>query len=157
MKSLALFALGSIASAAMAVTPVAPEIVINGDSTQLASLTLTAVSNTAHANNTAQQNLASNAGNVTIRNGGSSWQVVDSLASVVTNEARGRDAYASQNLSSNMGDVTIGGNSTQITTLRVASVANLADGRNSKAVQNIASNNACVTCQTVRRTNDSDN
>ena len=156
MKTLAFLALSAIASAAMAVTPDTPEIVINGESTQLASLSLTAVSNTAGPDNTALQNLASNAGNVTIRNSGVSVQSVDARLGFVKNEAKGSDAYANQNLSSNMGDVTIGGTSYQFTTLAGALVSNLADGRDSKAVQNIASNNACVHCLTVRRSN-SDN
>jgi hypothetical protein len=148
MKSLAFFALSAIASAAMAVTPVDPAISISGTSNQSASLVGTAVSNTANTNDTAQQNLASNAGNVTIS--GTSNQSVTSAGGVVSNTATGgNDAYASQNLSSNMGNVTIAGHSSQSTSLTLAAVTNLASGASSKAVQNIASNNACVTCQSA--------
>ncbi|NPC55752.1 hypothetical protein [Caenimonas soli] len=145
MKSLALFALSVVATAAMAVEP-ADEIVINGNSTQAVSLTLSAVSNTANENTTALQNLASNSGNVRVRAGGNSTQAVVGVGSYVTNSADGYQAFANQNLSSNMGDVTIGGDSVQITSLLISSVTNTADGAHSKAVQNIASNNSCFGC-----------
>jgi hypothetical protein len=68
----------------------------------------------------------------------------------VTNTATGSDAYASQNLSSNVGDVTISGNSSQFTAMVNASVNNFSTGTSSKAVQNIATNNACFTCQPTK-------
>lgn len=147
MKSLAFFALSVIASAAMAggYAP-APEIKITGNSVQAVSLTAAHVSNKSSASNSeALQNLASNAGNVTI--GGNSTQTVNAgLGSSVTNESSGIDSMASQNVSSNLGDVTITGNSWQTTSLTLASLTNLSSGANSKAVQNVASNNACVSC-----------
>jgi hypothetical protein len=71
----------------------------------------------------------------------------------VTNTASGSDAYASQNLSSNVGEVTISGNSLQFTAITGATIANLSSGSNSKAVQNIATNNACFTCQPTKTNN----
>ena len=152
MKSLILALLGGVTTAAMAVMPVDPSIVINGTSSQTAGFTGTSVHNTSGANNTAQQNVASNSGNVTIRASGTSIQTVYGSGGTLSNEARGADAYASQNVSSNMGDVTIAGTSTQSTYLTRANVRNLADGRNSKAVQNIASNNACQSCNVASYT-----
>lgn len=146
MRTLAFIALSTLASAAMATTPVpAPEIVINGTSNQYASLTSMSVNNNSTGSKSeAIQNLASNTGNVTIN--GTSTQSVSGLGGNVTNTASGSEAYASQNLSSNVGDVTVNGTSGQYTSMWNASVNNLSSGSNSKAVQNIASNNACFTC-----------
>jgi hypothetical protein len=144
MKSLAFLALSAVATAAMAGPP--DEIVINGDSLQAVALSTSFVINSASANNMALQNLASNSGNVTVRNSGESNQFVVGTGSIVYNSASGADAYANQNLSSNMGDVTIGGTSTQLTFLARSGVFNVADGRDSKAIQNIASNNSCFGC-----------
>jgi hypothetical protein len=146
MKTLAFFALSVIATAAMAVTPVADTITINGQSTQITVLGSSGVSNTAKQNTSALQNLASNSGNVTVNGGAKSTQVVVAKDSGFVNRARGQDAFANQNVSSNMGDVTIGGNSLQLTAVHNAGVINTADGRNAKAVQNIASNDSCSGC-----------
>jgi hypothetical protein len=151
MKTLAFIALSVVATAAMATGPVpsSPEIIITGNSTQMASLTSVAVNNNSTgAKSEAYQNLASNTGNVTI--GGTSVQTVTGFGGNVTNTASGSEAYASQNLSSNVGEVTISGHSTQFTAMMNASVNNLSSGSNSKAVQNIASNNACFTCQPTK-------
>jgi hypothetical protein len=147
MKSLAFFALSAIATAAMAASPVADEIVINGRSTQTTSMASSNASNTANADTTALQNLASNSGDITIRGGGSSSQTVNArTGSNVFNTATGADAYANQNLSSNHGHVTISAASTQLTDLTSSLVANSANGRDAKAVQNVSSNNSCMGC-----------
>jgi cytochrome c551/c552 len=52
---------------------------------------------------------------------------------------------ASQNVSSNVGQVTIRGASTQVTALLGSYVGNVAHA-NAMAVQNLASNNGCVIC-----------
>ena len=70
--------------------------------------------------------------------------------SSITNTASGSDAYASQNFSTNVGEVTVGGTSLQSTMLMGSFVANLSSGSNSKAVQNVATNNACFTCQPTK-------
>jgi hypothetical protein len=147
MKSIAFVALSALATAAMALGPTPdPEILISGSSVQTVSLTGAMVSNTANANTEARQNLASNAGKVTIS--GASNQAVNAGAlSFITNVAMGDDAYASQNLSSNIGNVTVSGSSTQLTSLAMSSVVNKADGKDSVAVQNLATNNSCYSCQ----------
>jgi hypothetical protein len=145
MKKLALFALSVVATAAMAAGP-APEseIKISGYSEQAASISNAKVSNDAYgAQAQAQQNLASNAGNVTIK--GSSYQSVTVDGGAVTNKAYDY-TVAQQNLSSNIGEVEITGTSRQTTVARNAYITNEAYGRDAKAVQNIASNNACFVC-----------
>jgi hypothetical protein len=147
MKSIAFLALSALATAAMALGPTPDaEIVISGTSVQTVSLTGAMVSNTANEYTEARQNLASNAGNVTI-SGASSQGVAAGALSFITNLADGDDAYASQNLSSNIGNVTVSGSSTQWTSLAMSSVVNKADGKDSVAVQNLATNNSCFTCQ----------
>lgn len=147
MKSLAFIALSVIASAAMAAGhSSAPEIKITGNSVQSVSMTgAHATNKSTGTNSEALQNLASNAGDVTI-SGNSKQTVSAGLLSSVSNEAKGTETFASQNLSSNLGDVTISGYSEQHTSLIASAVSNLAEGAHSKAVQNIASNNACVSC-----------
>lgn len=146
MKALAFVALTTVATAAMAVGPTPdPEIKIYGTSVQTASLVHSVVSNTATSHAEAIQNLASNAGDVTIN--GYSQQSVGAFGSFVGNLANGYDAYASQNMSSNLGDVTIWGRSFQGTNLINSGVLNTANGSDARAVQNVASNNACVSCQ----------
>jgi hypothetical protein len=130
MKKLALFALSVVATAAMAAGP-APEseIKISGYSEQSASLTNVAVSNEAYgAQAQAQQNLASNVGDINIK--GSSYQSVTANGGAVTN-------YAS--------DYTV--TSFQTTMLKNAYVSNYAYGKDAMAVQNIASNNSCFVCE----------
>lgn len=147
MKSLAFFALSVIASAAMAAGPApAPEISITGNSVQSVSLIGANVNNKSTGSKSeAIQNLASNAGNVTI-DGDSKQTVNAGMGSSVSNESLGSDTFASQNLSSNLGNVKIDGYSEQHTSLAFSTLSNLASGVNSKAVQNVASNNACVSC-----------
>ncbi|MDB5963893.1 MAG: hypothetical protein JWQ72_393 [Polaromonas sp.] len=148
MKSLVLFALSAIASAAMAAGPTpASEIRITGNSTQAVTMLGSAASNTASGEDAlAQQNIASNAGNVTIS--GNSVQTVSAFASVIGNTSNA-NTVAQQNLSSNVGDVYISGNSSQATSLLASFVLNSATGRDATAVQNIASNNACFACTTT--------
>ena len=91
----------------------------------------------------ANQNLASNYGNVDIK-GTSKQKVSVTDHSYVTNAADGRYSVAIQNLSSNYGNVSISGSSTQTTSVgKGAVVANWA-GFNAHAVQNIASNDSCL-------------
>lgn len=156
MKKLATLAFAVLATSAFAAPPGngngsgghhggtnTPSISISGTSVQSASLIFTAVRNKAENGGVAVQNIASNAGNVTI--GGDSNQSVRGLLSDVSNSARGQNAYASQNLASNLGDVTIRGSSSQSVGMFGAYVANSANAA-STAVQNVASNNACVSC-----------
>lgn len=147
MKKIVLLALSVVASAAMAAGPAGVQTTINGTSTQTASLTSTGVSNTAFGvNANAQQNLASNAGDVEIAGGGNSSQTVRSTNATFRNTANA-NTKAQQNVSSNSGDVTIRGRSTQLTTATAGTVvANIATGTNAKAVQSIASNASCSTC-----------
>ena len=76
--------------------------------------------------------------------------MVTGAGSSITNTASGSDAYASQNFSTNVGEVTVGGTSLQSTMLMGSFVANQSSGSNSKAVQNVATNNACFTCQPTK-------
>ena len=144
MKKIVLLALSVVASAAMAA---GPATTIDGTSIQTATLTNTGVSNTAYGiNANAQQNLASNAGNVDIASGGTSTQTVTATGAFFSNIANA-DTKAQQNVSSNSGDVTIKGSSTQLTVAAGTTVvANSATGFNAKAVQSIASNTSCATC-----------
>lgn len=148
MKSFVLFALSTVAAAAMAAGPVA-EIRISGNSTQSVVMLVSAATNSAAGRNaTAQQNMASNTGDVTIS--GNSVQSVGTLGAVMVNAAAA-NTVAQQNLSSNVGDIRISGNSTQATVLLGSALLNSATGTNAIAVQNVASNNACFTCTTTHR------
>lgn len=76
--------------------------------------------------------------------GASTQNTTTSAFSTVANSAE-EDAYAVQNLSSNAGNVTIGGNSSQTTSLGgFAMVKNTADGHDAYAAQNLASNSGLV-------------
>lgn len=146
MKSLVLFTLSVVATAAMAASPVGPgPITISGTSVQVAVLSNSTSSNKAEGRDAlAQQSIASNAGKVNIT--GTSVQVVAALSgSAMTNRATS-EATAEQNIASNVGDVTIGGTSVQVAVLNASTASNLATGRDAVAVQNIASNNACYAC-----------
>lgn len=154
MKSLAILALSVVATAAMANgggQPDYPQIQIEGLSVQIAAMKDTSIRNYAGDEAQAIQNVASNAGNVDVENHGKSFQIFLGKDSSVHNSATGHGSYASQNLSSNLGDVEIEGTSLQITAMWNSSASNQAQGHDSKAVQNIASNNACVTCQPTRK------
>lgn len=148
MKNLVLLALSVVATAAMATGPTpSSEIRISGNSAQIAVLSTSGVVNTAKGEDAlAQQNLASNAGDVTIR--GNSLQIVGARGSYVGNQSNA-NTVAQQNLSSNVGEVTVSGNSVQATLLDASYVLNSATGRDATAVQNIASNNACFACTTT--------
>ena len=156
MKKLAILSLAVLATSSFAFgvtgggggggSSVAPSsIAINGQSEQRVSLERSGVFNKALGGGVAAQNLASNAGNVTID--GHSDQSIQAREAFIFNMADGKDAYASQNLASNVGKVTIDdrAHSEQSVHLHEAFVANMANA-GSTAVQNIASNNACVTC-----------
>ncbi len=146
MKKLAFLALSVVASAAMAAGPAGVQTTIAGTSVQAAVLQTSTVTNLASGvGSQAQQNLASNAGDVNIAAGGLSIQVVASNNSSFTNTA-GALNEAQQNVSSNSGDVTISGNSLQITLANGSNVTNTAVGIGAKAVQSIASNASCSTC-----------
>ena len=108
MKSLALFALSAISTAAMATTPTPPSgIRIDGTSTQTVSVSGGNVKNDATSYSFANQNIASNKGHVTVL--GSSSQTSNLTNSDVTNEAKHAGDVAMQNLASNVGSVSVDG------------------------------------------------
>ena len=139
MKVLAFFALSAVATAAMAVQPPST-ITLNGPSVQMTNSVGTSISNTSGAHNEALQNIASNAGPVQVFAGGSSTQTANLGLGAVTNEAKGEDALARQNLASNNGKVEIRAASTQTVNSLGAVLSNLADGSDAHATQNVASN-----------------
>ena len=147
MKKLVILALSAAASVAMAAGPAGVQIIIDGSSTQSATLTTSAVTNTAFgARSNAQQNLASNAGDVFIARSGRSTQTVNARNASFINTSN-TNTKAQQNVSSNSGDVTVAGFSSQFTTATAGTVVrNTATGFNAKAVQSIASNSSCSTC-----------
>jgi hypothetical protein len=185
MRKLAFIALSLVASATMAQTALGPNVItINGDSTQMTSVTSSTLSNFANGTNAqALQNLASNAGNITVGYGAYSHQSADvKNGSYVANEARsyataqqnlasnvGQVAIyghsdqtatvdnsdvrnmawdhtiAQQSMSTNVGNVVVGGTSTQTTNLWRAGVYNTAYSTGAKAIQNLSSNNSCST------------
>ena len=146
MKKFVLLILSVAASAAMAAGPAGIQTTIAGQSTQIAVLLISSVTNTANGTNSnAQQNLASNAGDVAITAQGRSTQVVGAVGSNFTNTSNA-NTKAQQNVSSNSGDVTISGNSLQVTLAANSNIRNSATGFNAKAVQSIASNSSCSTC-----------
>ncbi len=146
MKKLAFLALSVAATAAMAAGPAGVQVVIDGTSTQAAVLLTSSVVNTANGvNSNAQQNLASNAGDVYVGSSGNSTQIVAAQNTSFTNTSNAF-TEAQQNVSSNSGDVTINGTSLQITLASGSTVANEATGFNARAVQSIASNTSCATC-----------
>ncbi|MBS0405188.1 MAG: hypothetical protein JSS17_02340 [Proteobacteria bacterium] len=108
MKSLALFALSAISTAAMAVTP-APSsgISIVGTSAQTVSVSGGHVKNDATSYSFANQNIASNKGHVTVL--GSSTQSSSLDNANVTNMAKHAGDVAMQNLASNVGSVSVDG------------------------------------------------
>ena len=146
MKKLVLFSLSVVATAAMAAGPSPAEIEIAGKSTQVAVLHTSAVLNVANGSmSNAQQNLASNAGNVDIKKSGNSFQIVGAQGSVFANISNA-NTKATQNVSSNSGDIDISGTSVQVTSAYNSAVLNFATGKGAKAMQNIASNSSCATC-----------
>ena len=146
MKKFVLLALSVAASAAMAAGPSGVQTTIAGNSTQAVVLLTSTVTNTANGTNAnAQQNLASNAGDVAITTMGKSTQIVGAQNSNFSNTSNAH-TKAQQNVSSNAGDVTISGTSLQLTLAAHSNVSNSATGYNAKAVQSIASNSSCSTC-----------
>ena len=108
MKSLAIFALSTLAAAsAFALSPSDNgSITISGSSAQTASVNGSNVNNKANASAYANQNLASNKGNVTIS--GISTQTAAADNSNVSNLATNGGDVAVQNLASNVGSATVG-------------------------------------------------
>ena len=146
MKSLVLLAMSVVATSAMAAGPSGVQTIIAGQSTQAVVLLSSVVRNTANGHNSnAQQNLASNAGDVDITSSGKSTQIVGAYNTTFSNTSNAH-TKAQQNVSSNSGDVTISGNSLQLTLAANSAVSNTATGHNAKAVQSIASNSSCSTC-----------
>jgi hypothetical protein len=72
--------------------------------------------------------------------GESTQSVSAMMSSVVSNKATSNNATASQNLSSNAGNVTVKDESDQKTTLKNSTVSNKASGGGSVATQSLASN-----------------
>jgi hypothetical protein len=144
MKKLSILALALVASSAFAVTPT--DVVINSTSIQAAFFDGTSVANKVSGrDNIGQQNLASNAGDITI-NGAGQLQVVAARDGSIWNTVSGRDNVGSQNLSSNVGIVKVNGTSVQITASDNSYISNTVSGRDNVGTQNIASNNSCATC-----------
>lgn len=84
---------------------------------------------------------APSSSNPEIKITGNSTQTVSMSAAHANNKASGTDSQALQNLASNAGDVTIGGNSTQsMTATWGSSVLNESSGTDSYASQNVSSN-----------------
>lgn len=104
----------------------------------------------------AVQNVSSNYGRVSIAKGASSSQSTSINGGGLSNTAKGAGgdncggvdcedaARAMQNVSSNVGDVSIKGTSSQDTSMYNSSVSNTADGAGAVAVQSLASNTGKV-------------
>lgn len=106
MKTLAIFALSAIATAAMAADLTAPNtITISGTSEQVASVNGGNVRNVANANTYANQNLASNKGGIDIS--GNSKQTAALQNTYASNEAKASGDVAIQSLASNVGEVSV--------------------------------------------------
>jgi hypothetical protein len=155
MKSLAFFALSVVATAAMATQPTGPStLTISGNSTQLASVNGGYLTNTAHASAYANQNVASNKGDIDIKGNSSQTAILQNAK--VSNEAKSAGDVAVQNLASNAGDVNVDkshwvtGSSTQSVTIIDGTMRNEANSSNgcygsncadaAMAFQNAASN-----------------
>ena len=135
---------------------------IKGSSTQTATLENATVTNDARSGgDVAVQNLASNVGTVTVNRvagtlwtpavNGSSTQTANVTNATVRNLAESNGCFggscedaalAYQNVSSNMGNITVGGTSVQSTSISGfgTMVENKADGNKAAAVQNMSSN-----------------
>ena len=110
MKSLAIFALSTLAAASAFALTQTPngQITISGTSSQTASVTSGSdVNNQANASAYANQNLASNKGSIVI-SGKSEQTATVSAGSNVNNEAKNGGDVAVQNGASNVGAVTVG-------------------------------------------------
>lgn len=106
MKSLAVLALSTIATAVMAAGEVTPNhISISGTSEQVASINGGNVRNVANANTYTNQNLASNKGGIDIS--GHSKQSAALQNTYASNEAKASGDVAVQNLASNVGEVSV--------------------------------------------------
>ena len=143
MKKFVFIVLSVVASAAMAgvSSPANTKLEITGKSEQTALISHSAVSNmTSSDSSEAQQNLASNVGEIKITK--ESTQTVDVKNADVSNKSTAYKSIAQQSLSSNVGNVLISGRSEQLTLVKHSAVSNAASGSNSLAVQNIASNSS---------------
>lgn len=133
MKSIAIFALSLVATAAMAGVQSSnvSSITISGTSTQTASINGGMVTNTAQSKAYANQNIASNKGNIDIS--GTSTQSSNLENAKVSNDAKSAGDVAVQNLASNVGDVSVDkrfnvkGNSTQTANVVNATLKNEAN------------------------------
>ena len=129
MKALAFFALSAVATAAMAAAPTTPATInISGTSTQTASVTgSSAVVNLATEGTYANQNLASNKGNVQILDGAKSEQTVRVHNGVMIKAALQAGDVAVQSASSNVGNVDVAGKQSQTTSV-TGGMVNIANG-----------------------------
>ncbi len=158
MKSLAFFALTSLASAVAMAGPTA--ISINGKSDQMVTVgTGSSVNNHASARTTAIQNISSNRGNITVSSNGKSEQrTTFSNNGSASNTAMEQGDIAIQNVASNYDTVSIKGKSEQVANVKGGAMSNTAKGGgstncgggvdcddNAKAMQNVSSNVGDVT------------
>lgn len=121
-----------------------PEINIKAPLTQTTSTTYSTIYNAADQGATARQNLASNSGNVDIN--AATSQTVVANSTTIWNEALGNsNSMATQNLSTNIGKVIVGGTLVQLAAMTGGSTINSAKG-GSVATQNISTNNGCAVC-----------
>lgn len=97
--------------------------------------------------NTAEQNIASNRGNVTLNSNGS--QEVTIRGASIVNQVEGSQSTAEQSLAANQGDVRLSGQTSQSVTVTWGStVFNGAAGTGVRAVQAISTNSStCVSCR----------
>ncbi len=143
MKKFAVISLSLVAASAFATGYGGPYISIEAPSVQITALTSTAVANEATGGGEARQNLASNAGNVAIKD--VSLQAVAASSSLILNKANGYNAHATQSLASNVGAVGVTGLQVQLVAASNSAIMNVA-GAQSKAVQNVSTNNGCQAC-----------
>ncbi len=125
-------------------------VTINGAYRQTTEITdYSSVSNMvlSGTQNTAEQNIAANRGNVTLNSNGS--QEVTIRGAAVVNQVDGSQSTAEQALASNLGTVRLSGQTTQSVNVTWGStVFNGASGASTRAVQNISTNNStCVSCR----------
>ena len=121
-----------------------PEINVGAPLIQVTSIASSNVKNKADDGAVAKQNIASNAGNVTIK--ASTIQAAVISDSNVTNTAYGNPfALATQSIATNIGKVNVNGSLLQVAAIASSTVSNKASS-NSIATQNISTNNGCSAC-----------
>ncbi len=136
---------GSHSEATQSISSNVSDINIGGTSTQSTLLIGSSLANVSNGGD-AVQNVSSNADTVNID--GTSEQTTNMVVSSAHNIAGGDGSYATQNMSSNFGEVAIekGSTSTQMTNLLFGSnVKNESNGSRSYAAQNLSSNFGHVT------------